>query len=196
MSPKHLLTATLLATPFALAGTAAAQPITGLYIGAGVGANFMEQQQFRTVLSGPPPVTTAFGKQSFKNGFVGLGSVGWGFGNGLRLEAEGNYRENDADRGGSGRREEKYGGMVNALFDLDIGSPYVYPYIGAGVGFAEVHRRLDSTLLLGSGSDNAKTSFAYQAIAGLSFPIPWVVGLSLTAEYRYYALSGDRSYSA
>ena len=35
-------------------------------------------------------------------------------------------------------------------------------------------------------------SFAYQAIAGLSFPIPPVVGLSLTAEYRYYALAGDR----
>ena len=28
-------------------------------------------------------------------GWVGVGSIGYGFGNGLRLEVEGNYREND-----------------------------------------------------------------------------------------------------
>ena len=86
--------------------------------------------------------------------------------------------------------------MANVLFDLDVGSPYVYPYIGGGLGYADVEQKqvvagAGVTQRL-SGSDG---SFAYQAIAGLSFPIPPVVGLSLTAEYRFYALAGDRSYN-
>ena len=193
MSRKHLLAATLLA-PFAMAGAAAAQPISGIYIGAGAGANFMQQEQVQIRVNGQP---VAYGRTSFDTGVAALGGVGWGFGNGLRLEVEGNYRRNDISAHTSffnpGRREEKYGGMANVLFDLDVGSPYVYPYIGAGAGYVWVDR---------SGSINPFTSrsdreggFAYQAIAGLSFPMPWVVGLSLTAEYRYYALTGDRIFS-
>ena len=97
----------------------------------------------------------------------------------------------------NGGREQKYGPMANALFDLDIGSPYVFPYIGAGVGYAWVRQnRGPSTTAFGTteflgGTDS---SFAYQAMAGLSFPVPPVVGLSLTAEYRYYALAGQREF--
>ena len=91
---------------------------------------------------------------------------------------------------------QKYGGMVNALFDLDVGSPYIYPYIGAGAGYAWISRRLGGAGPFGGlDSEDTHGSFAYQAIAGVSFPIPWVVGLSLTAEYRYYALQGDQTYS-
>ena len=39
-------------------------------------------------------------------------------------------------------REEKYGAMANALFDLDVGSPYIYPYIGVGAGYARIDQRL------------------------------------------------------
>lgn len=195
MSRKHLLTASLLTAPWVLTGGAAAQPVTGLYVGAGAGANFMQQEQVRLSVTGQPP---RYGSTGFETGVVALGSVGWGFGNGLRLEVEGNYRHNDTgartaftDPGGS---EQKYGGMVNALFDLDVGSPYVYPYIGAGIGYAHIERRGGAgRFTTGTSSDNG---FAYQAIAGLSFPIPWVVGLSLTAEYRYYAMPGDRTYTS
>src|SRR5205823_3953453 len=94
----------------------------------------------------------------------------------------------------SSGREEKYGAMANVLFDLDVGSPYLYPYIGAGAGYARINQR-ESSPFTGviSDSDNG---FAYQAIAGLSFPVPPVVGLSLVAEYRYYAVSGDHTYPA
>jgi OOP family OmpA-OmpF porin len=199
MSRKHLLTATLFAAPFALAGAAAAQPVTGLYVGAGVGANFMEQQQFRVEPTpGLPPLA---GRSSFDTGIAALGSVGWGFGNGLRIEAEGAYRYNRfSSRQGVpgmsiGGHERKYGPMVNVLFDLDVGSPYVYPYIGAGAGYQWAEQRLNASAgPLQTGASDTEGNFAYQAIAGLSFPIPPVVGLSLTAEYRYFALGGDRDY--
>ena len=198
MARTLLLTATMLAAGGVFAGGASAQPVTGLYVGVGGGANFMQQQQVRIAPAGAAP---AYGRSGFDTGYVALGNVGYGFGNGLRVEAEGNYRSNDATSGSSGvianGRERKYGPMVNVLFDLDIGSPYVYPYIGAGAGYQWIDNR--TRYVAGPQSafvDDSDGGFAYQAIAGFSFPIPPVVGLSLTAEYRYFAVAGDHEYSA
>ena len=196
---KVLLAATVLASGVGGAGVASAQPVTGIYIGAGGGANFMQREQIRTVP--PPGLPGLFGNAGFQTGYVGLGNVGYGFGNGLRAEIEGNFRNNDirSSQGGLtiNGREQKYGGMGNVLFDLDIGSPYIYPYIGAGVGYEVVNDR--ARLFSGPNAafvDGTKGDFAYQAIAGLSFPIPPVIGLSLTAEYRYFAVSGRRDLNA
>lgn len=199
MSRKSLFATTLLAASFIGWCGASAQPVTGLYIGAVGGANFLQREQVRVAVpgsSGP-----RYGSSGFQTGYVGIGSVGYGFGNGLRLEAEGNYRRNDYGRGNAALatngRESKYGAMGNVLFDLDVGSPYVYPYVGAGAGYAWVDQRAGFSVPGYNGRiDDREGNFAYQAIAGLSFPIPPVVGLSLVAEYRYYAVAGDRTYAA
>ncbi len=199
-----LLAATLLATPALFHGVARAQPVSGLYIGAGGGGNFMQDERNKSIRF-PSGATVPTGSRvGFQTGVVAVGSLGYGFGNGLRVELEGNYRYNRPDSFRNtgpgtrsvGGREQKYGPMANVLFDLDIGSPYVFPYVGAGAGYSYVARRLrvataDGTVESQGGTDS---SFAYQAIAGLSFPIPPVVGLSLTAEYRYYALAGERQF--
>lgn len=199
MSRKSLFATTLLAGSISGWCGASAQPVTGLYIGAVGGANFMQREEVRVAIPGSPG--PRYGKSGFQTGYVGIGSVGYGFGNGLRLEAEGNYRRNDYGRGTTGfatnGRESKYGAMGNVLFDLDVGSPYIYPYVGAGAGYAWIDQRAGFVLPPYAGRiDGREGGFAYQAIAGLSFPIPPVVGLSLVAEYRYYAVSGDRTYSA
>jgi len=197
-----LLAATLLAAPALFHGVARAQPVSGLYIGAGGGGNFMQDERNKSIRLGNA-VTPTGSRVGFDAGVVAVGSLGYGFGNGVRVELEGNYRYNrpSSFQAGPGTRsvggrEQKYGPMANVLFDLDVGSPYVFPYIGAGAGYSYVARRLrvataDGTVESQGGTDN---SFAYQAIAGLSFPIPPVVGLSLTAEYRYYALAGERQF--
>ena len=184
MTRNLLLAATILAPFAALPELASAQPVTGIYIAGAGGANFLQQEKILSARVG------------FKTGYAALGSVGYGFGNGLRVEVEGNYRNNDfgAQRGNSGH-EDKYGGMANVLFDLDIGSPYIFPYIGGGLGYSDVHQT--QSVRAGTVTANlngTSGSFAYQAIAGLSFPIPPVVGLSLTAEYRYFALAGTRNF--
>ena len=187
MVRKLLLTATLLTT--AAAVPAMAQPVTGLYIGYGVGANFEQRERQSPGIS-----------VGHDTGGTGVASVGYGFGNGLRLELEGDYRYNRISNPGfisSGGREQKYGGMVNVLFDLDVGSPYVYPYIGGGAGYSWEDRKRSTRLSANAVqlSGGVDSSFAYQAIAGLSFPIPPVVGLSLTAEYRFFAFAEDRTFS-
>ena len=166
-----------------LPGVAMAQPVTGVYLGAGAGGNFMQPEKFEDIYHSTAPGASGVfrGKVHLDIGGAGVASVGYGFGNGFRIEAEGNYRY-DALRGyPSGYAEQKYGGMGNLLFDFDIGSPYVFPYVGAGAGYMETQRSL--ALKLDSGA------FAYQGIAGLALPIPGLPGLSATLEYRFLGLA-------
>ena len=79
-----LLAASVLGAPLA----AKAQPFNGVYIGAGAGYNYLENTDVRPSLAlGTPNL-----QLSGTNGYVGLGSIGYGFGNGLRLETEGDFR--------------------------------------------------------------------------------------------------------
>jgi outer membrane protein OmpA-like peptidoglycan-associated protein len=182
------------------ATSALAQPVQGLYVGVAGGGNLAQDQTVR--LSPQQPS----GKLRYGAGVVGLGSVGWGFGNGLRLEVEGNYR-NDPLQHFLGTRfptvaggyQESYGAMANALFDMDIGKSWLYPYFGAGAGYAWSH-----TAAHYSGTNypyaeriggTSEGSFAYQGIFGLSVPVPWVVGLSSTLEYRFTSILGPQRFT-
>ena len=92
-----LLAATVLAVPFA----AQAQPVTGLYIGAGAGVNIKSNINVKN-LSETNSTTSglAISNVNLESGAgpVALGAIGWGFGNGLRVEAEGDYRNNNFNR--------------------------------------------------------------------------------------------------
>ena len=166
-----LLAATMVALPLA----ANAQPIDGLYIGGGAGVNFMQQEHFKSTFFGGTATVNP------RAGFVGVLSLGWGFGNGFRTEIEGNYRYNSA----TGGNEQKYGAMGNVLYDFNGLSPMVVPYIGGGIGYQA--ERL-------SGVNQTKGSFAYQAIGGFAFPVASAPGLAITAEYRFLGLTGNRTY--
>ncbi len=75
--------------------------MTGLYIGAGVGVNLKSDlniknlQQTNTLTGGISTPNLSLGSGA---GPVGLGAIGWGFGNGLRVELEGDYRNNNFNR--------------------------------------------------------------------------------------------------
>ena len=94
---KALMAATILSLPLA----AQAQPITGLYVGAGAGANWVQSTTNNVDSDSSTRVRLGLPNDSLKAkyelGWGGVASIGWGFGNGLRLEAEGSYRENDID---------------------------------------------------------------------------------------------------
>ena len=188
-----LLAATMVALP--LAANAAA-PIDGLYVGLGAGINIMQNEKITA--------NGQSGSLSTKLGPVVVLGLGYGFGNGFRAEVEGNYRSNSANSvsgiagvtGVSGT-EQKYGVMVNALYDFDV-APWISPYIGAGVGY-QASNWQGFSFAAGGGStgvSGTKGSFAYQGIAGAALPIDGVPGLAVTAEYRFMGLAGNRGYSA
>jgi len=205
-----LLIATILAAPV----VAHAQPVDGLYVGAGAGANFKQQQKFESFNAdvGPlaPAATNGLGlKLKYDTGFVALASVGYGFGNGLRLELEGNYRQNRFSQlhgtffpTASGGDNQTYGVMVNALYDFDLqpytGIAWMYPYVGVGAGYAwttmhSVHS-YGTNFPFFAKTNDTDANFAYQGIVGASFPIQPVPGLSLTAEYRFFGVIGDEKF--
>ncbi len=192
---KALLAATMLALPVA----AQAQVVTGFYVGAGAGLNFVQSTDVR--VTGPAAAglsnAAASGTIDFSMGFGGVISVGYGLGNGLRAEIEGNYRQNEVDSisgypglvtGGtrSDGKFRSYGVMANVLYDFDLGLP-ITPYLGLGAGYVWVD--YDNVRLRGATGgftiDDRDGRFAYQGIIGAAYPLTsWVPGLSLTAEYR------------
>jgi OmpA-OmpF porin, OOP family len=208
-----LLAATVLAVPFA----AQAQPVTGLYIGAGAGVNVKNSPQLKNLSL----TDTATGGVAVSNtnlntgaGPVALGAVGWGFGNGLRVELEGDYRNNNFNGlnhsgpfagipAAAGGREQLYGPMVNVAYDFYGLTPWVVPYLGVGVGpqwasLQNFHMYATAPDVSGEivSNNNSKVSFAYQFIVGAALPITALPGLSLTAEYRFLGTAGTRNYNA
>ena len=92
----------------------------------------------------------------------------------------------------------RYGVMANALFDLDIGSPYIFPYLGVGGGY--MWTRLNGSFTEPGGpfqfsTDDTEGRFAVQGIFGLSFPIPHMPGLSITADYRFTDITAGAKFS-
>lgn len=208
---KHR-TALLAATGLAavvIAGPAMAQtpPVTGVYVAGGLGYNILSNQKAHatTAIGGVTTLENS-GKVKFNGGFVGLGSVGYGFGNGLRVELEGDYYANQVSGTNNSAVtangwENKYGVMVNALYDFNnLGIPVV-PYVGVGVGYQWAHWSNVALTAPGNPTVSAQTnetkgSFAYQAIVGAALPIAAMPGLALTAEYRFMGMNGTRNYGA
>jgi outer membrane protein OmpA-like peptidoglycan-associated protein len=178
-----LVAATMLALPLA----ANAQPLTGMYIGGAAGGNFLNEHANNGTNSGT--LNSDFGP-------AGELSLGYGLGNGLRLEIEGDYRENSFNNLSNGPKaggnEQKYGTMFNVLYDF-VNVPYVQPYVGAGIGYQWAK---ESNVRVGANNVATATvgNVAYQGIVGAAMPIASVPGLALTADYRFMAMPDDRAY--
>jgi OmpA-OmpF porin, OOP family len=191
-----LAAATILALPLA----ANAQPVTGLYIGGGAGLNIPTRENFKLTL-GQGRVTTNGNGRGIASDIgpaVNL-AVGYGLGNGLRAELEGVYTYNSLSGTGVGGKEQKFGPMVNLLYDFVGLTPYVQPYVGVGAGYVWVneqnlHAGFGPGAQLATGN-STEGSFAYQGIAGVAMPMAGVPGLALTLDYRFLGLNGNRTYT-
>jgi OmpA-OmpF porin, OOP family len=189
-----LVAATILALPLA----AKAQPITGLYIGGGVGVNIMQNENAKI----NTPAGTLSTRLNTRVGPAASISLGYGLGNGIRAEVEGSYRYNsfggNSGTTNSGGHEQKYGAMFNVLYDFVGVIPMVQPYVGVGAGYQwakESNLHASGPGFVASAKSDTEGKFAYQGIIGAAMPIPNAPGLMLTADYRFMGLLGDRSYS-
>jgi OOP family OmpA-OmpF porin len=211
-----LAAATCLALPLAAPLAAHAQPVTGPYVSLEGGTSILNPVNFNETLAEPTANffgETTGGKVIYKNSYAGAASVGYGFGDGFRVELSGNYyrnylrKEDSTDFGqlSSTGGHNTFGGMVNVLYDIPVGLP-VYPYVGGGVGYQFV--RLNSynkvaDNFFGAGGvpsggyniSGTRGSFAYNVIAGLAFPLPMLPQLSFTVEYRFMMLTQNRKFN-
>jgi outer membrane protein OmpA-like peptidoglycan-associated protein/outer membrane protein W len=187
-----LAAATCLALPLA----AHAQPVTGPYVSLLGGTSILNPTNYNY------NATDFGGKVLYKEDYAGAGGIGYGFGDGFRVELGGDFIRNtahkfDANDGSSGRlsgAEQKYGPMLNIYYDIPVGLP-IFPYVGAGAGYQWVKFDSDIKDDFGSAIGGTKGSFAYDVIGGVSYPLAMVPGLSLIAEYRFMQLTSSRNYS-
>lgn len=175
--------AALLAVP-ALAAPAETGPV-GLYGTIGGGFNWLEDQDFNT--------GAAFGVVGTESdtGWDIHGALGYDFGV-WRAEAEIGYSENEIDgasaggvslAGVSGETNASYF-MINAYWDVPTTWWRFQPYLGGGIGMADVEVDGFNAGGVAVLNDN-ETVFAYQGIAGLAYHFtPEVAGM---VEYRYFA---------
>jgi OmpA-OmpF porin, OOP family len=214
MRKMTLLASTLLvAAPLA----AFADTVAGPYVSLGAGYNILQDEFLRSdsPISGIPsnhsvdPITGATSGNTRFNwgeGFNGVGAVGYGLGNGIRIELEGDYYQNDISQrsgspaaGTSSGHVGTYGAMGNVYYDLDLerfGVPTfgLTPYIGAGAGYQWSHLSPITTLSNDGTVDRVggtNGSLAFQGIVGVAYPVPAVPGLDLTLEYRYLEALND-----
>jgi OOP family OmpA-OmpF porin len=194
-----LLAATaMLALPLAAANA----QVTGPYISLGGGGNFMQQEPITSAGS----MTLGNTNLHFDAGAAGVVAGGYGFGNGIRAELEFDYRYNSLNKvTGAGAsaslngNEQKFGPMVNVLYDFyDFAAitPMFVPYAGLGLGYQWADERVTGAGGFRTNFDKTAGAFAYQAILGAAIPISAVPGLSVTGEYRFLGLAGDRTYRA
>jgi OmpA-OmpF porin, OOP family len=193
-----LLAATVLALPMAARAQISTPSLNGFYVGAGVGANYLQDEKIQIP---PAPGTGGFGNTGGTNtglslrsewGPVGLGYLGYELGSGLSLQLEGQIRNNKFNQlrgfpAAAGGNEEKYGPMAALVFDLSPYIPYAAPYIGVGAGYQ--WDKLSNLRVAGAGgptiTSNTRTgAFAYEAILGTVVPLGYT-GLALTLEYRF-----------
>lgn len=198
MRVKNALFATaLIAAPLSSqAQPALPPPVTGLYISLGAGANILQDEHLINATG-----TASDARLRSRIGPVAVVALGYGLGNGIRLELEGNYRNNRFSQGrdfgfpaAAGGNEVKYGPMFNVIYDLTGLIPFpVAPYAGVGVGYQWAH--FDKVHAYGPtgfpriDSDDTRGALAYQAIIGAVVPFRFLPALATTIEYRFLGLA-------
>ncbi len=191
-----LMIATFLAAPVA----AMAQPVSGLYVGGGVGYTILTETKGK-VTSGN--IYSSNGTLKSDGGIGTVASIGYGYGNGLRAEIEGNFlsQHTTLKSGGvaGGGDVVSYGGSLNGFYDFNIGSPIV-PFVGLGVGYQLT--KLNSFSLYPAGnaatplnvSNNEKGGVAGNAFVGAAYNVPGAPGLAVTAEYRFSGVFSNEKF--
>lgn len=208
---KRTLAATLGGTVFVAFASASWADQPGWYVSGLAGATFLSNADniFESFAVDGIVVEGLTLKTEHDPGFGVAGAVGYEFGNGVRLEGEIGYRQNDLDTiklvGVEGDFSDgdlsTLSFMSNLFYDFTFGFPHTgspwKPYVVGGIGVAEVSI---NNAVVGTFSvdgmpvpelpnlpfaDDENTVFAYQAGAGIGYAVNQQTTVSL--DYRYFA---------
>ncbi len=164
---------------------------TGWYTSASAGMAFMDNVHSHSSSGSVFDVTGA------NPGYDLNAALGKELGSGFRAEAELGYHRVDLGHatvyspGGLGLSGRGAGGdasavsmMGNGYYDFDTGGP-IKPYIGAGIGFANVN--FNGVDINGSRvTSDEDLAFAYQAMAGIGYQL--TPNGTIYTGYRYFAV--------
>ena len=173
-----------LALAAALATTALATPAMARddswYIGVDAGVLLVEDQNM--TFSAVPPGGRAGPSIDYHKGYDVDANIGYDFG-GFRLEAEAAYKRAKIDLDAMGPVGQRFGGATSALSFmlnglLDFGpDDGLQGFVGGGVGVSRAKVASDIV-------NDSDTGFAWQALAGVRYPVTNNVDVSL--KYRFF----------
>jgi OmpA-OmpF porin, OOP family len=162
----------------------------GFYADVHGGATFLDDEPAR--VASLATQTSVHGRTNYDVGWLAGSSAGYEWQKGFAAELEFTFRQNHIDRIATssslfhGGDMHSFATMFNGYYRFHNETPFT-PYIGGGLGEAVVVLNnarptfgLDRRPFGGTDCE-----FAYQGIAGVSFPI--APRLSMSAEYRYFA---------
>lgn len=172
------------------AGAASAQ----WYVEGNIGPSFFADSDWTDT----GPGVSAAGEVTFDTGLMASGAIGMHLTSNLRVEGEVSWRQADLDEfsvtslqgvavGGTANADGEasaLGFMLNGWYDFNTGTPWV-PFVGGGVGLAEVSAEIDSVGGVATSFDESETVFAYQFGGGVAYR--FTPNLALTLSYRYFA---------
>ncbi len=168
---KFSLLTTVCLLAFVAAPAHAEDEAEGWYVGLGGGATMPRDSEIER---------TGFQADvEYDLGWTGLGTVGYRLTDSARTEVELGYRSNGVDEvsGATGDGDAtSYSAMLNFLYDLHNSTGFV-PYLGAGIGYAQVE--FDGVGPL----DDDDGGLALQGIAGLSYNA--TRALDIFMQYNY-----------
>lgn len=180
MKFKSFFAAALGFTAIATASVSHATTVNGVYVSAGGLADLTQTQHNR--------ISGSSSQVGHAPGWGGNAAVGYGFGNGLRVEIEGLYMQTHVNRVSpltAHGHDQNYGGLLNVVYDIDLKQHFgldvpVTPYVGVGAGYLVGAYNVHGPVRDITGTQG---SFGYQGIVGASFDTP-VPGLQATVDYR------------
>jgi outer membrane protein OmpA-like peptidoglycan-associated protein len=213
MNRRHSLLSVGASAAALFAAHASAQPVTGPYVSLGAGGTYIDQQKLDSVNYPQLGIYNTGGVAQNGNintntDLIGSAAFGYGLGNGLRLEVQGDYRQNNlrsiAGLSAAGN-EQQYEGYVNLLYDFDLtpfGASGLAPFVGLGAGYDQV--QFSNARAFGFAADgvtplyyretNTQGNFAVQGILGIAYNLPAVPGLAVTLEGRVSAIPEQENY--
>jgi opacity protein-like surface antigen len=172
----------------------------GWYLGGAIGANFEDSENFNG--------DNGSFQAGYSNSAVYGVHAGYALPSGLRPEFAIDLRSNDANSLSSNGnststvtgKEEATSYMANVWYDVRLPQRdwrQIHPYLGGGLGFAQVgvHGLSQANLAQFSAVDDDQTVLAYQFGMGVGYDITprWLV----SADFRYLATSSaDFKYTA
>ena len=174
-------------------------PVTGPYVDLGIGTNLMQNQKYDFAQANG----ARGGNLLFRPDYAGQLGVGYGLGNGFRLELDTNFFRNNAvkaDDNVEGKNRafggvNTYGFMVNGYYDIPTGTNFV-PFVGAGLGYQwQKFQHIGVADTSGDVYGGTYGSLAYDLSAGVAYDLPQVPGLAVTAQYQYMSLVHNRKYN-
>lgn len=178
-----LLAAAFLAIVIPKAAEAFVYYPEAFYIGLVGGANFANQVKLHHVES------------DVRTGYMVAGALGYRTCNNFRMEIEAAYRRNSLHRLKVHHfdirlSQPAHGNFqsISGLFNLFYDAPLFFclrPYLGFGLGYAynRFHLKVHQQGEIFKTTDH-KNGFAWQAIAGITFPVNEFADIVL--EYRFY----------